>query len=60
MDISAELNGETHYFQVGKSNITGEANTYAGAVARERTAMDDLIHYAKIDARNVHFISYNK
>ena len=60
VDISAELNGETHYFQVGKSNITGEANTYAGAVARERTAMDDLIHYAKIDARNVHFISYNK
>jgi hypothetical protein len=60
VDIAADKDGITHYFQVGRSNPKGAPNTYEGAVIRERRAIDDLVEYGKIDRNHIHFITYYK
>ena len=58
VDVAAEVNGETYYVQVGRSNKTGIPNTFEGAVIRERIAYSDLINYGHIKPSNIFYLTY--
>ena len=50
--------GSVDIYQVGVTNKTGSPNTYEGAVARERKAIDDIINYGNVIINKVGFITY--
>ena len=52
--------GESDYFQVGVTNKTGQPNTYAGAVSRERKAIDDMVNYGGVDPDRIHYVTYKQ